>query len=179
MEALARLNETLFENSDKIPEGLYLELMNLTKDIFTKNQNESFKTIKCDINKYRIRNVRHNTGGIYLTNENEFNITGRLVVGDLIELLAMGEDRLFLEIEKINKCSVIFKQIIFRKGEYDTNYSYQWRHLILKIAEKTDQNDIGLWYNNLLPKKITFYDLKQTELKNRFQYLKSLLPVDI
>ncbi len=167
MSAVAKLNELLFENSEKIPEGLYLELMNLTKEVF--NEKPEPITIKTTTIKYtdpiihllgRIQvNPRdlYETPSIALYNARGFRVINQVEVGELIELTSYGEDKIFYEVRKINKCSVKILERIFIWDIGINKYkAYHYNHKI-KIATKNELNDIGVSWLNIEGKDIRFY----------------------
>jgi hypothetical protein len=178
--SLARISETLFNNSDIIPEGLYLELMNLTRDLFNEKKPEKIIKWKTlikyrEINKHKLRYIMHFGGkSIQLVDEAKHTIGHEIPEGGLIELMEFGENKTFLKVVKINKCSVIFNKHMYTQNlnANTTQYTESVKVINMKIAQKYQiisqkPDDPDIWFHDLLPKNIVFYDLRQTALKER------------
>ena len=125
--SLAKLNEVLFENSDKIPEGLYLQLMNLSKGVFDENHEV--------IPRIPVMSVMPTTYTIYeMVKYGSRTRIGRGVYNDnreialyaagdrgterfrldlennnMFQLLADGKDKKFFILKKINEYSIMFE----------------------------------------------------------------------
>lgn len=167
MSAVAKLNELLFENTDKIPEGLYLELMNLTKDIFNeKPEPITIRNTKIVYTDPEIRllgriqvNPRelYETPSIALYDARGFRIVNSVKVGELFELTAYGEDKIFYEVQKINKCSVKILERIFVWDIGIQKYKAYHIKKTIKIGEKFEFNDSGVLWLDISNKDIRFY----------------------
>jgi len=168
MSAVAKLNETLFENSDKIPEGLYLELMNLTKEVF--NDRPEPITIRTTTIKYtepeiyKIGRIQVNPRDIYQTpsiaiyDARGFRIINSVEVRGIFELMAYGNDKDFYEVKKINKCSVKIVRHLFHWDIGINQYKLYDYKLNIKIAEKDGLNEVsGVMWLDLSNKNISFY----------------------
>lgn len=178
MTTLAKINEVLFENSESIPNGLYVELMNLTKDLFNELPEPIVKwktLIKIkNIKTYRLSLIRHFglshlTKRIQLVEECRFSMPDSIAVGGYIELLAFGDNKVFWEIKKINKCSIIIEERFYIQNRLSNNEEYRLvkQEKKIKIAEKYEPNENGIIYNCLLSKDIRFLYLKQSEIIER------------
>jgi len=170
--ALATINEVLFENNDKIPEGLYLTLMNLTKDLFNEKPEPVIKwrNVFKEPIKHRMRGIHHATESwvlkkVDIIEERRHRALRYRGIGDIIECVEFGDKQKFLQIEKINKCSIHFVEYIFWKGQL--SHKCDRRRWHLKIGEKHPMGHDCL-YDNLLPKGVMFYEMTATESKQRW-----------
>lgn len=171
MSAVAKLNELLFENSDKIPEGLYLELMNLTKDVFTEKTAPVKEVIKYqDFNKYHLNRIERWVS-VCEMEENPDDIVKVLLtfidasekeilnvgVGEMVEIVGYGYDQVFWEIEKINSASIWVNIHIFNMTHIP---SQTYTHYIVR-----EKKNIDKLFGS---KHIIFYDLNHPTCEERF-----------
>jgi len=179
MCALANLNEVLFNNNDKIPEGLYLELMNLTKDIFNEQCEKQIIRVRettiryTDPKIYHLRNIQpiflpNRPRYVALFDSRLFRIGHNYFEGDCIELLAYGNDKIFLEIRKINKCSIVCVKHIFIWSMEIGKYRLENWVGKIKCATKYELNDIGVMFEDLRGKKIEFYDFPSNKIQGNY-----------
>ena len=165
--ALAKINEVLFDNNDKIPEGLYLELMNLTRDLFNEKPEPVIKwrNVFKEPIKHRLRGIRHATESytlrkVDIIDENLNRALRYRGIGDFIECVAFGNKKKILRIDKINCCSIQFMEYTFWKGQIaHRRDEIIWK---LKFGEKHPMGADCL-YGNLLHKEIMFYDMTASE----------------
>ena len=166
--SLAKLNEVLFENSDKIPEGLYLELMNLSKGVFEEIPKQKIKTAHYTIlyrNYYckAIRTIKHpimhpgDEKWIHLVNDKNERI-GQFGIGDMIQTLSYGNDKKFYELIKINNCSVRFMEHVFTKNDATHQYTYRSCERLVKNAKKNEQGEYEM-IDHIAPPFYCVYDI--------------------
>lgn len=121
----AILNNLIFENSEKIPNGLYLELMNQTKKIF--DEIEEIKKIKKEDDNHYLNFILVKTPRTYLLNliSRQSNKTltlwdrapyfiNRVSEGTILRLLSLKNHFLFMKIIKINRKSLRYDLIKFK-----------------------------------------------------------------
>ena len=182
MSAVAKLNELLFENSDKIPEGLYLELMNLTKDVFAEKTAPVRVVLKYeDFNKHHLNRIERwvfrdemeeNPDDIVKvlltftdTSEKEILNVG---VGEVVEIVAYGYDHIFWEIEKINTSSIWVNIHTFNMTHIP---SQTFTHYVVKEKFNIDKL--------LHSKHIVFYNLQPHLCEERFnECMNSSIPTN-
>lgn len=179
MSAVAKLNELLFENTDKIPEGLYLELMNLTKDIFNEKPEpitiHNTRMVYTEPKIHLLRTIKVNPRGLYETpsislyDARGFRIMNDKKQGAIFEITAYGNDRIFYEIVKINKCSVKMVEKIFSWDISINKYKAYHYRFTIKIAEKYGLNESGVAYLDLTNKDIRFYNYTSAKIYGDFQ----------
>jgi hypothetical protein len=153
MSALAKLNEVLFENSDSIPEGLYLELMNLTKSVFDEKPSgvrttiikyhtpATYKIRNMEISgsRMRIGRVVHDDRQIALIAGGGHEEEGfRLDVEDnnMFQLLTDGKDKSFFVLKKINEFTIHFEIQTFKWVYGENRYDFYTGGGIITIARR-------------------------------------------
>ena len=119
------LNNLIFENSEKIPNGLYLELMNQTKKIFEeieaikkKKKEDSdhyLKFILIDAPKtYLLNHISHQYNKILNLWDGRPYFINEVREGWILRLLSLKNEYLFIKIKKINKKSLRYDLIKFK-----------------------------------------------------------------
>lgn len=165
MESLENLNGLIFELSEKIPEGDYLNLMNYSKKIY-----DAMKK-----NEVIIYNKNPNTHLLkYIRFYNDINDTSKisfcdiedalhyLRVNDCIRLISNGKNKKYMKIIKINKHSIIYNiylctynhfyvkqniKLVFSKGQYSENFTDK-KIYFLPATNETTNNEFNLIFNN-------------------------------
>ena len=156
--SIAEINAILFENTDKIPEGLYLQLMNLTgkvyKEIINKPKPDTFVVIPGhDTPMYTLDNIAtfKFAKAIRLGNINNIDITGNIIkVGGIFQKYVEGLDLCFYKLDKVNDCSVWFTTWFARFDIFNNEYIWTSREINMKRR-------------NLLTKNIIVYHKPQIE----------------
>jgi len=115
--ASEKLAEILFENSELIPEGLYLQLINLSRDCFKEREA-----------KTKIKYVGDDFKYFEEYNPNPFEIEDQyayIYVGDIFEEQSPYRNkRIFYQIVKKNSKSYRLNKIEFELTERDENQYY-------------------------------------------------------
>ena len=181
--ATQRLSETLFENTDKIPEGLYLELMNISKEIFEENQKKTpVETNTLHMIRY-IEPWFSNEVGFNGRLQHKLNIHKtdgfryhrQLMVDDMLQLCSLGNDKVFLKILKINKCSITCYKIIFRYNILGNWYSKIGGETSIKFAVRYEAEGSGISKIDLSKKEILFYDISSSGANFNFQQMENII----
>jgi len=110
--SIAELNALLFENTDKIPEGLYLQLMNLSAKVYKEQTKTEVKTVITETPILKLDNITtwKSANTIRLGTNNNINITGNILkLGGIIQVLQEGNSKQFYRLYKINDYSVRFQ----------------------------------------------------------------------
>jgi|LakMenE18May11ns_1017448.scaffolds.fasta_scaffold9929242_4 hypothetical protein len=156
MSSITELNALLFENTDKIPEGLYLQLMNLSGKVYNELKVKAIPEIKIkhyDTPMYTLDNIAtyKSAKTIRLGNSDNINITGNIIyVGGIFQTYVEGLDLCFYKVDKVNDCSVWFTKWFAR---FDILYNeYVWY-----------SKEINMKKRNLLTKNIIVYHKPQIE----------------
>nr|WPF46817.1 MAG: hypothetical protein [Lake Baikal virophage 13] len=138
--ATERLAELLFENTDNIPEGLYLQLINLSRDCF--KEREEAKKSKV-VEKIRYRNVEDQYKYFSEYHVNPFEIEEQYAyinVWDKFEAQSPYRNkRIFYEIVKKNNSSFRMDKIEFELIERNEEYSI--------IRKKLEEAKYYKWEN--------------------------------
>lgn len=167
MESLENLNGLIFELSEKIPEGDYLNLMNYSKKIYdamTKNEVINYNK---NPNSYLLNHIRfydniNETAKILVSDI--FNTGFFFRVNDCIRLLSNGKNKKYMKIIKINKHSIIYNlyiyshsansfykreniKLVFSKGQYSENFTDKKIYFQPETNETTN-NEFNLIFNN-------------------------------
>ena len=177
------LNNLIFENSEKMPNGLYLELMNQTKKIFDleeeKKRKEQNKNNFDEIynkfillyspNNYLLKNINHQ----YRKHLNFFRKDGFFINDarewSILRLLSHKKNFIFLQIVKINKLSLRYNLIKFKEIKYYLLPEDRKKPKIIK-------NRLLYFGNNKDLEYLNFYilDEKREQTKKIFDDLKTL-----
>jgi len=154
MSALAKLNEVLFENSDSIPEGLYLQLMNLSKGVFDETEKKAkpihtsfsfmpttYKIREMVIHGDRVRigrGVYHDERILSLHERGGEAVGFALSLDDnnMFQCLTDGKDKKFFVLKSINKYSIRYEIQFFRWFPETRNYDFWCRAGIIRIAKQ-------------------------------------------
>jgi hypothetical protein len=163
-EHLESLNGLIFENGEKMENGLYLELMNLSRKIyedFEQMKKQKFK--KDDYLVYKLRRItreQKTNGEFYLRfyESNNLLIAREcLEVNDYMRIFSEGDSYKFIKIVKINEKS--FKYDLFFVKPNGARYVK--RGIILKFRDRD-------YYENLEDKNILFYEMTQHKTYDLF-----------
>ena len=189
MSALAKLNEVLFENSDSIPEGLYLQLMNLSKGVFDENSKLKTKTKTTHYTmlyrNYKIKAIKtcyvsQDISCIQLIDSEE-NAIHTLNVGNMIQTLSFGDNKIFFEILKINKCTTKFMKHAFTKSRGDTQYRYTNKEYTIRTAKRVlnENNEETFELNNNISLFDCVYDIPTSKaFKNYLDCISNVVEDD-
>jgi hypothetical protein len=163
MESLENLNGLIFELSEKIPEGAYLNLMNYSKKIYDAmkkneiimyNRNPDTHLLKYI---YFFDDIGDTDKISFMSIEEEDYF---LRVNDCIRLICNGTNKKYIKIVKINKHSIIYNlyfclsysfyikeniKLVFSKGEYNNNFL---DHKIYFYPNETANNEFKLIFEN-------------------------------
>lgn len=172
--SLAELNELIFDNSDKMNEGLYLQLMNATKKIFEEQKKQEqkqqtqiitrtlYKTEYVEHNKYMLNKItlNPNNNTLSLYNDND-NICEILREDDMLEVMSLGKDKTFIHILKVSKNTVKYVNHFFKYSFVEDTYIHSYDTRIFK-------------YNvNLKKHNIIFYVIDSETVRDSFETIKN------
>jgi hypothetical protein len=125
-----QLSALLFDNTDKIPEGLYLQLMNMTRDIHLKQTQPPQPNILPELW------VRFNDFHLWYDD----HLSEDLEEGDIIQFMSDSKDvKRFYKMVKVNKKSFVADIISFYFDRYNPIPNAPRREWILRRFELKDQ----------------------------------------
>lgn len=163
MESLENLNGLIFELSEKIPNGDYLNLMNYTKKIYDAMKKNEIIMFNRNPNTQLLKYIRFfddigDTDKISFMNIEEEHCF--LKVNDCIRLISNGKNKKYIKIKKINRHSFIYDlylccnglfyinkniKLVFSKGQYNENFLDK---KIYFYRNETANNEFKLIFEN-------------------------------
>jgi|688.fasta_scaffold442367_1 hypothetical protein len=152
--SIAEINAILFENTDKIPEGLYLQLMNLTGKVYKELTDKSKPKVEQTIVRYdtQVHRLDSIDTWDYLRDFMEFLdkdtapiLPFRLSTGDVFQVVAEGLNLEFYEVIKINRCKVHFIKWFAEYFEDEKKYVWYDSKIEFKTSELLNKN-IFIYY---------------------------------
>lgn len=180
--ATSKLTETLFNNTDKIPEGLYLELMNISKEIFEEKQTRPVEPHTLHMIKYiepRFSNVIGMNGNfqhkISIMKTDGFSYHREFMINDYLQLCSLGNDKVFLKILKINKCSLTCYKMIYRYNILGNWYSKIGGETSIKFAVRYEATESGFSKIDISKREILFYDIDRQSVLNNFNHMENVI----
>jgi hypothetical protein len=160
MENLENLNGLIFELSEKIPNGDYLNLMNYTKKIYDAMKKNELITCNKNTNTHIIKQiVKYNYNDYLLIRDtNDYN-EAELKEGDCLRIVSNGTNKKYMKIKKINRNSFIYDLYLCCNGLFYIN-----KNIKLVFSK-------GQYHENFLDKKIYFHKSTNEHANNEFNLI--------